>query len=248
MPRQIAAGNWKMNGLRSDLDCLDAIAAALPETAPQVVLCLPATLLAPATARGLSGLHIGAQDCHGESSGAYTGDISAAMVADSGATHVILGHSERRSLHRETDADIRSKVAAAWDAGLTAILCLGETEAERDAGNTLEVIGAQLAGSLPDAATDSNIVIAYEPVWAIGTGRQAEPAQIAEVHDYIRAKLTDRFGRPLADSIPLLYGGSVKAGNATAIFDIANVDGALVGGASLKAADFNPIVAALAQS
>ena len=237
-----------MNGLRADLDQLDSVADALGDHPPQVIICLPATLLALAAERATSGLLIGAQDCHAETHGAFTGDIAASMIADSRASHVIVGHSERRAAHNETNADVRRKIEAAWNAGLTAILCIGESAEDRDGGQTLDVIGTQLAGSLPDAATDENIVIAYEPIWAIGTGQQAEPAQIAEVHDYIRAKLTDRFGRPLADSIPLLYGGSVKASNAAAIFGIANVDGALVGGASLTAADFSPIVTALAES
>ena len=170
------------------------------------------------------------------------------MVADSGATHVILGHSERRDAHRETDADVQAKTCAAWAAGLTAIVCIGESEAERDADQTLDVIGGQLDGSLPDAVDAENTVIAYEPIWAIGTGKVPSIAQIEEVHDFMRARLTDRFGAEIGNALPLLYGGSVKAANAVEIFAVENVDGALVGGASLKAEDFAPIVAALAQS
>ncbi|APE43203.1 triose-phosphate isomerase [Sulfitobacter alexandrii] len=244
---KIAAGNWKMNGTASALAELDALRDMLPAQPPQVIICPPAPLLH--RARELSGpILIGAQDCHAAPSGAHTGDVSADMVADSGATHVILGHSERRADHGETDADVNAKVRAAWSAGLAAILCLGESEADRNAGKTLEVIGAQLAGSLPDGATAENTVIAYEPIWAIGTGNVPTQVQIVEVHDFLRTALEDRFGPEVGGGIPLLYGGSVKADNAAAIFEAENVDGALVGGASLKAADFAPIVAALAAS
>ncbi|OAN76158.1 triose-phosphate isomerase [Sulfitobacter sp. EhC04] len=247
MRPKIAAGNWKMNGTQSALDELDALAGMLPGGSTQVVICPPAPLLIPAVARA-GGIAIGAQDCHAAEKGAHTGDISAAMVADSGATHVILGHSERRVDHGESDADVSAKVDAAWAAGLTAILCLGESEADRVAGRTLDVIGAQLAGSLPDAARTENTVVAYEPIWAIGTGKVPTLEQIIEVHDFLRAALIDRFGAEMGDAIPLLYGGSVKADNAATIFEAENVDGALVGGASLKASDFAPIVAALAVS
>jgi triosephosphate isomerase len=183
-----------------------------------------------------SGIGLGAQDCHAEPSGAHTGDISAAMLADAGCSHVIVGHSERRADHGETDALVRAKAAAAQGCGLTAIICVGETLAERDAGRTLAVVQGQLAGSLPPAATAANTVIAYEPVWAIGTGRTPKALEIAEVHAAIRGAL----GGVMAGAavVPILYGGSVKADNAAEILAIAEVGGALVGGASLNAADF----------
>ena len=236
---KLAAGNWKMNGLRADLDQARALAQDFPDPACGVLLCPPATLIA-AMAQALEGsaVMVGGQDCHANSSGAHTGDISAQMLADSGARHVILGHSERRADHGESSALVAAKAAQAHAAGLVAIICLGETEAERDAGQTLDVVLGQLAASLPDGADAANTVIAYEPVWAIGTGRTPTLAQIAEVHDSLRAHLPD-------PAISLLYGGSVKPGNAAEIFAIANVDGALVGGASLKAADFGQIIAAL---
>ncbi|MCX8509608.1 MAG: triose-phosphate isomerase, partial [Rhodobacteraceae bacterium] len=182
--------------------------------------------------------------CHPKASGAHTGDISAAMLAEAGATHVILGHSERRADHGEADAAVCAKAVAARAAGLTAIICVGETLADRKAGRTLAVVGAQLAGSVPDGASGADTVIAYEPVWAIGTGLTPTLKEIAEVHDFLRAELWARFGET-AEGVRLLYGGSVKPANAAAIFAVANVDGALVGGASLKAADFAPIIAAL---
>ena len=244
MPRKLAAGNWKMHGLAADLTEARALAGALPAPRAEVLLCPPATLLAPmATAVADSALALGGQDCHALEQGAHTGDVSAAMLADAGARYVILGHSERRADHGESDADVAAKVRAAWAAGLTAIVCLGETEAQRDAGETLSVIGAQLAGSLPDGASAANTVIAYEPVWAIGTGRTPTLAQIAEVHAELRARLARRMAD--AAGVRLLYGGSVKPGNAAEIFAIADVDGALVGGASLRATDFGAIVAAL---
>ena len=249
MRRRIAAGNWKMNGSIPALGELQKVAAGLGDSAPQVVICPPATLLFTAVAEmSDTPVRIGAQDCHGAASGAHTGDLSAAMVAETGATHVILGHSERRADHGETDAMVRAKAQAAYAAGLTAIVCLGETLEQRDAGETLEVIRTQLAGSLPDDIPADRTVVAYEPIWAIGTGKVPEVAQIAEVHDLLRAELTARFGAQAADTIPLLYGGSVKPDNAAEIFAVTNVDGALVGGASLKAADFLPIVTALADS
>jgi len=235
--RRIAAGNWKMNGLRADLPQVAAIARSAAAARVGVVLCLPATLIAPARALA-PGLGLGGQDCHAAPKGAHTGDIAAAMLADAGADHVILGHSERRADHGETDATIAAKVRAAWAAGLTAILCLGETEAQYRAGRTLAVLEAQLAGSLPEGATAANTVLAYEPVWAIGTGLTPTPAEIAATHAHLRARLPD-------PAIPLLYGGSVNAGNAAVIFALPEVDGGLVGGASLTAAAFAPIIAAL---
>ena len=248
MRAKIAAGNWKMNGTAAALAELEALAAMMPHTAPTVVICPPAPLLFRAfEAAKPHGIAIGAQDCHMQSSGAFTGDISADMIADSGATYVIVGHSERRDAHEETNADVRAKAKSAWAAGLTAIICIGESGDDRAANNTLDIIAGQLAGSLPDGATAENTIIAYEPIWAIGTGKVPTLEQIVEVHDFIRAKLCSRCG-DVGDMIPLLYGGSVKPDNAEVIFRAENVDGALVGGASLKATDFAPIIAALAAS
>ena len=243
--RKLAAGNWKMNGTADSLTEIAALAAATKGAACDILICPPATLIAQmaATAKGTD-VMVGGQDCHAEVSGAHTGDISAAMLRDAGAGHVILGHSERRADHGETDADVRAKAEAAGAAGLIRVICVGETEAERDAGTTLKIIGRQLAGSVPDGAGAADTVIAYEPVWAIGTGRTPTLDQIAEVHDFMRQTLTDRFGAE-AKGMRLLYGGSVKPSNAAEIFATANVDGALVGGASLMAADFSQIVTAL---
>ncbi len=243
--RKLAAGNWKMNGTADSLAEITALAAATKGAACDILICPPATLIAQvaAAAKGTD-VMVGGQDCHANPSGAHTGDISAAMLKDAGAGHVILGHSERRADHGETDADVRAKADAAGAAGLIRVICVGETEAERDTGTTLAIIGRQLAGSIPDGATAANTVIAYEPVWAIGTGRTPTLDQIAEVHDFMRKTLTDRFGAE-ATGMRLLYGGSVKPSNAAEIFATANVDGALVGGASLKAADFSQIVTAL---
>ena len=246
MRRKLAAGNWKMNGLRADLAELTALAEASPTPSCDVLICPPATLVAEAAdrMRGTS-VMIGAQDCHVAESGAHTGDVSAAMLADAGASHVIVGHSERRTDHRETDDRVRAKANAGLAAGLTPIVCLGESLAERESGRTLEIIGGQLEGSLPEG---SEFVVAYEPVWAIGTGKVATLGQIEEVHGFLRTRLAELLGTQAADAIPLLYGGSVKAANAAEIFGVDNVDGALVGGASLKAADFAPIVEALGAS
>ncbi len=243
--QKLAAGNWKMNGSAADLAEVTLLIAAHPAPACEMLLCPPATLIAPMTwaARG-SALKVGGQDCHPKASGAHTGDISADLLRDAGATHVILGHSERRAYHGESDALIKSKAEAAQAAGLIAIVCVGETEGQRDAGQTLAVIGQQLAASVPDASTPATLVVAYEPVWAIGTGRTPTLDQIAEVHADLRARLSKRFGASARD-MRLLYGGSVKPSNAAEIFAVADVDGALVGGASLKATDFGAIVAAL---
>ena len=237
--RSLVAGNWKMNGLRaarSELDSMIVGAAAAPA---DLIVCPPFTLVAAFadTAAG-SPLRIGAQTCHSAPSGAHTGDISAEMLADAGAAAVIVGHSERRADHRETDEMVRAQAEAAWRAGLMAILCVGETEAERDAGDTLEVIGASLRDSVPEGATAERLVIAYEPVWAIGTGRTPTLEQIDEVHAFLRGQLAERFGAEIAQGVRLLYGGSVKPDNAEAIFSVGDVDGALVGGASLTARDF----------
>ncbi|CUI02017.1 triose-phosphate isomerase [Leisingera aquaemixtae] len=247
MRRKLAAGNWKMNGTGAALAELAALAESHPAPAADILICPPATLLSRA-AEAARGIAIGGQDCHARASGAHTGDLSAAMLKDAGASAVILGHSERRADHGETDAQVCAKAEAAMAEGLTAVICIGETLAEREAGNTLKVAGTQLAGSVPESATGANTVIAYEPVWAIGTGKVPTLEQIAEVHDFLRAELTARFGTGTADSIRLLYGGSVKPSNAAEIFAVSNVDGALVGGASLKAADFSPIITALEAS
>ena len=243
--QKLAAGNWKMNGLATALAEVQALNAAHPAPACEMLLCPPATLLAQMNwaARGTN-LRLGGQDCHPDAAGAHTGDISAAMLRDAGAAYVILGHSERRADHGEADALIRAKAQAALAAGLIPIICIGETEAQRDGGTTLEVIGGQLDGSLPDGVTAATLVVAYEPVWAIGTGRTPTIAQIAEVHAFLRARLTARLGAEAA-GVRILYGGSVKPSNAVEIFAVPHVDGALVGGASLKAADFGAIVAAL---
>ena len=240
MPRRIAAGNWKMNGTGTDLAEVAAIAAGAPGGV-ELILAPPATLLSRAAAHPLT---LAAQDCHAAASGAHTGDLSAPMLREAGATAVILGHSERRADHGETDVLVRAKVEATRRAGLAAIVCVGETLAQRDAGAALDTVRGQLAGSLPDGCTPGDTIVAYEPVWAIGTGRVAEPAQIEEVHAALRAALAGRFDG--GAGIALLYGGSVKAANAAEIFAVGPVDGALVGGASLKASDFLPIAEALA--
>lgn len=243
--RKLAAGNWKMNGTVASLSEITALAEAHPAPPCDVLICPPFTLIPQLVYAARRGpVMVGGQDCHAAASGAHTGDISAAMLKDVGAGHVILGHSERRADHGEGDALVRAKAEAAIAAGLIAIVCVGETEAERDAGRTLDVVAGQLAGSVPDGATAATLVVAYEPVWAIGTGRTPTIAEIAEVHAHLRARLTDRIGAEAA-AVRLLYGGSVKPSNAAEIFAVPNVDGALVGGASLKAADFGMIVAAL---
>ena len=247
--RKLAAGNWKMNGLTSALAEAKLLATAYPNPACEILLCPPATLLAPmAAATNGSALAVGGQNCHQNASGAHTGDISAAMLKDAGATYVILGHSERRADHAETSALVKAKADAALTAGLTPVVCIGETEAERDAGSTLDVIGNQLDASIPDGATAATLVVAYEPVWAIGTGRTPTIPQIAEVHAFLRARLTGLIGQTEAAGVRLLYGGSVKPSNAAEIFAVPHVDGALVGGASLKAADFGAIIDALSAS
>jgi triosephosphate isomerase len=239
--RPLVAGNWKMNGLSSSAGEFEAILARAAEFArlTDLMICPPATLVArfSALAKGTP-LAIGGQDCHPAASGAHTGDIAAEMLADAGASAVIVGHSERRTDHQETDGLVRAKAEAAWRAGLTAIVCIGESRAQRERGETLAVVGGQLDGSLPDSATDENLVIAYEPVWAIGTGLTPTPADVAEVHGFIRRALTERYGAATSDAIRVLYGGSVKPSNAAELLRVPNVDGALVGGASLKAQDF----------
>lgn len=234
-----------MNGLGAALAELRAIGETETRQT-DLVICPPATLLNRAVeATSGSALAIGGQDCHSAKSGAHTGDVSSEMLADCGASHVLVGHSERRTDHNETDGDIHSKTEAAWGAGLVAIICLGESLEERQNGDTLDVIGAQLDASMPEAATAANTVIAYEPIWAIGTGLVPELEQIGEVHSFLRARLVARLGETEGNAIRILYGGSVKPANASDIFAVADVDGALVGGASLKASDFKAIVAAL---
>ena len=209
-----------------------------------LLICPPATLLAAfGKAAAGSKVAIGGQDCHHAASGAYTGDIAAEMLADAGATFAIVGHSERRTIHKETDADINAKTKAAWRAGLVAIICIGETREERDAKKTLDVLGRQIDGSVPDGATAANTVIAYEPVWAIGTGLMPTTADVAEAHGFIRKRLASRHPTA-ADGIRILYGGSVKPSNAKELMSVTDVDGALVGGASLLATDFLGIAAA----
>ncbi|MEM8871680.1 MAG: triose-phosphate isomerase [Pseudomonadota bacterium] len=242
MRRKVAAGNWKMNGTRASAAMVEALAAAHPDPGAEVILCPPAPLI-PVLVGVNSGFSIGGQDCHVAQSGAHTGDTSAQILADAGASHVIVGHSERRADHGETDATVRAKAEAAVLAGLIPIICVGETEGQRDAGETLAVVRAQLTGSIPDGA-DGTLIIAYEPVWAIGTGRTAGLEDIAEVHKDVRQTLTQRFGVQSAEEIRILYGGSVKPTNAADIFSVPDVDGGLVGGASLKAEDFGPIIAA----
>lgn len=244
----LIAGNWKMNGLRAALAearaARDALAA--PDYAPGVeaMLCPPALLVAPMVqdSRG-SRLLVGGQDCHPGVSGAHTGDISAQMLKDAGAAAVIVGHSERRADHGERDGDVRAKAQAAHKEGLLAIVCVGETAGQRRAGLTLEVAERQLRHSLPDGATAANTVVAYEPVWAIGTGLTASPADVAEVHAALHKALVARFGAEGA-GMRLLYGGSVKPDNARELLSVPHVNGALVGGASLKAKDFLAIIAA----
>ncbi|MDQ2095201.1 triose-phosphate isomerase [Rhodalgimonas zhirmunskyi] len=249
MRRKLAAGNWKMNGLRADLDELDALARAHPAPAIDLLICPPATLLHEAATRvAAHPLAIGGQDCHIETAGAHTGKISAEMMRDAGATAVIVGHSERREDHEETSEQVRAKARTAQAAGLTAIVCLGESLPQREAQNTLDIIAGQLALSLPDNSTAENLVVAYEPIWAIGTGKIPTLAQIGEVHDFIRTRLERRFGAGVGRGTRILYGGSVKPDNAAEIFRTPNVDGALVGGASLKAADFSQIITALEAS
>ncbi len=250
-PRPLVAGNWKMNGARAswkEAESLAGLLAADPEVRADVMLCPPTTLIAE-FAQGLKGseLLVGGQDCHGESSGAHTGDISAGMLADAGATAVIVGHSERRADHGETSEDVRIKAAAAHKSELLAIICVGETETERKQGEALNVVGTQLSGSLPEKAQAGNTVIAYEPVWAIGTGLTPTLDDVGEMHRHIRSELKGKLGEAEAAGIRILYGGSVKPVNAAELMAVTDVNGALVGGASLKAEDFWGIVSVYAE-
>jgi triosephosphate isomerase len=244
--RPLIAGNWKMNGLKASASELQAMIEGASDVAGKadLLVCPPATLIAAFAEklRGSKTIAIGAQDCHPKASGAHTGDLSAEMLADAGATAIIVGHSERRADHGESDALVRQKAEAAWRAGLTAIVCIGETQAHRDAGQTLQICGGQLSGSLPDGTTAANLVVAYEPVWAIGTGLTPTAGDVEQVHKFIRDSLTTRFNGEGA-RIRILYGGSVKPSNAAELMAVPNVNGALVGGASLKAADFLAIAA-----
>jgi len=245
MRRPVVAGNWKMHGLRSSLGELERIMAGAWSLTANLMICPPATLIAAAAALAEgSRVVIGGQDCHAEAAGAFTGDISAEMLRDSGARAVIVGHSERRMYHAESDADVRAKALAARRAHLLAIVCVGETKDERERDATLDIISRQLAGSLPDGAAADDLVIAYEPIWAIGTGLTPTPVDIASVHNFIRETVGARFG---ADGLGMriLYGGSVKPANAPELLAIDNVDGALVGGASLRATEFLEIAAAV---
>jgi triosephosphate isomerase (TIM) len=244
--RPLIAGNWKMNGLRSSIAELDQVIAGAPAVAAttDLMICPPATLIAAFASRAHgTRVAIGGQNCHTEAFGAFTGDISAEMLRDAGATAVIVGHSERRTYHHETDAEVRAKALAAWRAGLQAIVCVGETKDQRATGATLDVVGRQIAGSLPDGTKPENLAVAYEPVWAIGSGLTPTPVDIVEVHNFVRARIAARFGAT-GTGIRILYGGSVKPSNAAELLQLDNVDGALVGGASLKAADFLAIARA----
>ncbi|ARS25748.1 triosephosphate isomerase [Sphingomonas sp. KC8] len=239
--RKLVAGNWKMNGSIAALAELDAIAAAaVAHPGLDVAICPPFPLIAAAVQRQPA-LAIGAQDCHTGTSGAHTGDVAAGMIAEIGGKYAIVGHSERRADHGEGDALVRAKAEAAIAAGLIAIVCVGETEAERDAGQAVAVVEGQLAGSVPPAGKGDTLVVAYEPVWAIGTGRTPSTADVGEMHAAIRAKLAALLGAEGA-KVRILYGGSVKPSNAGELMAVADVDGALVGGASLTAAQFVPII------
>jgi triosephosphate isomerase len=246
--RSLVAGNWKMNGLAASLGELQALKEALaaPAGAPacDVLLCPPATLIAQAAGHVKGAFALGGQDCHAEPKGAFTGDLSAEMLKDAGASFVILGHSERRQYHGETNGQVAAKVRAAWRAGLTAIICIGESEAQRNAGDAPHICRGQLSESVPPEASSANTVIAYEPVWAIGTGRTPTSADIAAMHAHIRACLVGKLG-PAGAGVLILYGGSVNPGNAAEILGLPDVGGALVGGASLKAADFLKIIASV---
>src|ERR1700737_4568680 len=242
--RPLIAGNWKMNGLRASLSEFEAMLAGASDVRDKadLLVCPPATLIAAFAERARGSIAVGAQDCHPRASGAHTGDVSAEMLGNVGASAIIVGHSERRADHGESDVLIRQKAEAAWRAGLTAIVCIGETQQQRDAGQTLDICRGQLNVSLPDQARADNLVLAYEPVWAIGTGLTPTAGDVEQIHGFIRGLLVVRFGGEGA-KIRILYAGSVKPSNAAELMAVANVNGALVGGASLKAADFLAIAA-----
>ncbi len=240
--RKLVAANWKMHGIAADLGEVTAISLAAETAGCDVALCLPATLIERAV-QAAPGFAIGGQDCHAADKGAHTGDISVDMLKDAGASLTIVGHSERRESHGESDAVVRAKAETAITQGLSVILCVGESLEIREAGRAVEVVSAQIDASLPHAATGKTLAVAYEPIWAIGTGKVPSADDIADMHAALRNRLVAAYGDG-GQEIRILYGGSVKATNAAEIFAIANVDGALVGGASLKAADFLPIIAA----
>jgi triosephosphate isomerase len=246
--RKLIAGNWKMNGGIAALGEIAAIAeAARAAAGADVALCPPFTLIAAAVTRAGGALEIGAQDCHPKPSGAHTGCVSVPMLKEAGARLVIVGHSERRQDQGESDALVRAKAEAVLAEGLAAIVCVGESEAQRTAGEHLDVVARQLAGSIPDKAGEGELVVAYEPIWAIGTGKVATPGDVEEMHALIRRTLAGRFGEA-GERIRILYGGSVKPDNAAELLDVGDVDGALVGGASLTAKDFVPIIRAASAS
>ncbi len=249
MAQRLIAGNWKMNGLRDALAEARAIInglAPLPDTF-DTLICPPFTLIAGlASVAKDSRLTIGGQDCHFDAHGAHTGDVSAEMLADCGASHVIVGHSERRADHGETNALVAAKATAAFRAGVTPIICVGETSEERASGQAVQSVANQIATSVPQDAAGRRVVIAYEPIWAIGSGRTPTLDEIAEMHDSIRLKLSERTGDATARETPLLYGGSMAPANAAEILSVPNVDGGLIGGASLKADSFLSICAAAA--
>lgn len=241
--RKYIVGNWKMNGLKAQLsDIADIAEIAAKHDNVDAGICPPVTLIAPA-AMANPGFAVGAQDCHFNENGAHTGNVSAAMIKEAGASYSILGHSERRADHGETDADVKAKAEAVHSTGLGAIICVGETEEERDAGKAVAVVTGQLAGSFPENANASWLTIAYEPVWAIGTGRVPEASDVEEMHAAIRSKLGELMGEG-SDAVRILYGGSMNGGNASELLAVPNVDGGLVGGASLSADKFGPIIEA----
>lgn len=246
--RALIAGNWKMNCLKKEaIELAGGIAekyAAVANSGCDVLVCPPALWVNTVVETVKDRIAVGAQDCHAAESGAHTGDISAAMIKDAGGTYVIVGHSERRTDHKESNADVKAKAEAVLKNGLIAVVCIGETEAERDAGKTIDVCRAQIQGSMPEGATAKNVVIAYEPVWAIGTGRTPTTQDVADVHAAIRAEISVKLNKEAADGMRILYGGSVKPSNAQELMSLEDVDGALVGGASLKVSDFWSIIEA----
>jgi triosephosphate isomerase len=241
--RILIAGNWKMNGLSADATALAGGLAEKMKAAGDVgfeMLVCPPAIQIPVVAAAIKGssIQLGGQDNHANASGAHTGDTSAAMLKDAGCSYAIVGHSERRTDHGETNDTVKAKAKAAQDNGLVAVICIGETEAERDAGKTLDVNGSQVAGSVPDGSTAANTVIAYEPVWAIGTGRTPTSAEVQDVHAFIRGELAKKIGDAEAAKTRILYGGSMNPGNSKELLALADVDGGLIGGASLKVEDF----------
>lgn len=247
--RKLVAGNWKMNGSIAALRELVPMAeAARRATGVDVTICPPFTLIAPAVTRAAGALSVGAQDCHPAQSGAHTGCVAVGMLKEAGARLTIVGHSERRADQHETNEEVRAKAEAALGGGLDVIVCIGESEAERAAGDHLAVVTRQLRASLPEPRGPNELIVAYEPIWAIGTGRTATPADVAEMHHALRRTLAETLGEFAGSNVRILYGGSVKADNAAELFAVPDVDGALVGGASLTAAQFVPIIEAAAAS